>query len=195
MPMGIRMDPFATPRAKMEAETRAIGAQQKLAREQFNWEQRRYWSEREREQQEWGITQGAMDQMVREYNRAYGIAATGEEQRYQQMLGIAEETTGQRAADIRADYTEQQSNAMQRLARLGMANTTVAPTMAMGYQREQQSALNRLADQMQQTKLGIIERRDPRYPKQEMLASMSRQLGYGGTAARAAAPLSGMRMG
>ena len=76
-----------------------------------------------------------------------------------------------------------------------MGGTTVAPTMAMGYQREQQSALNRLADQMQQTKLGIIERRDPRYPEQGMLTSTSQQLGMGGTSARAAAPLSGMRMG
>ena len=141
------------------------------------------------------MSQRAMDEMVKEYNRAYGEAATGEEQRYQQMLGIVDATTGQRAADIRSDYGEQQASSMQRLARLGMANTTVAPTRGMGYQREKQSALNRLADEMQQTKLGIIERRDPRYPEQGMLTSTSQQLGYGGTAARAAAPLSGMRMG
>lgn len=177
------------------AQAKATREQSQMARAQFAFEQHKYQGERAREREEWDISQKAMDEMVREYNRAYGEAATGEESRYQEMRGIAEATTGQRAADIRASYTEQQSAAQQRLTRLGMGGTTIAPTMAMGYQREQESALNRLADQMQQTKLGIIERRDPRYPEQEMLASTAQQIGYGGTATRAAAPLSGMRMG
>lgn len=191
---------YASPEYKLRS--RQIEAQrEKASGEQYQtamqrlWEREQWESERKQEREEWGLSRKAMDEMVREYNRAYGQAATGEESRYQEMRGIAEATTGQRAADIRASYTEQQSNAMQRLARLGMANTTVAPTMAMGYQREQESALNRLADQMQQTKLGIIERRDPRFPEQGMLTSTAQQIGYGGTAARAAAPLSGMRMG
>lgn len=94
-----------------------------------------------------------------EQARLGGERQRGElEQRYGEMLGVAEQTTGQRAADIRTAYGQQQATGMQRLARLGMGGTTIAPTMQMGVQREQQSALNRLADQMQQTKLGLMER-------------------------------------
>ena len=187
-------------RQEVSLRSRQIEAQREAARgeriskaQRLAWEKEQWGKKQEQLRTEWGLSREAMGQMVREYNRAYGEAATGEEKRYQEMRGIAEATTGQRAADIRSDYTEQQSTAMQRLQRLGMANTTVAPTMAMGYQREQQSALNRLSDQMQQTKLGIIERRDPRYPQQGMITSMAQLMGRGGTATRAAAPLAGMR--
>lgn len=120
-----------------------------------------------------------MGSMVSEYNRAYGAARTANEQRYQQMLNIAGQTTGQRAADIRSAYGQRESGIMQQLARTGMANTTVAPTMGLGIERERQSALNRLADQMQQTKLGIIERRKDAYPEMAPVASAIQQVGAG----------------
>ena len=99
---------------------------------------------------------GGLTSMVDEYNKAYSQAKGAYEARYQQMLGIADTTTQQRAADIRSSYGQQSADTMQNLARLGMSNTTVAPTMQTGIQREQQSSLNRLADEMQKTKLGII---------------------------------------
>jgi hypothetical protein len=83
-------------------------------------------------------------------------AEAASDARYQQMLDIADKTTGQRGADIRSDAAGQSAASMQRLARLGMGNTTVAPTMQMGIEREKQGALNRLADTMQGTKLGIL---------------------------------------
>jgi hypothetical protein len=45
-----------------------------------------------------------------------------------------------------------------------MSGTTIAPTMQLGVERERQSALNRTADEMQQTKLGIIGAREDQYP-------------------------------
>ena len=163
-----------------------------------------------------------LENLVGSYNRAYGQAKTANEQRYQQMLGIAGQdyqrtagidqsmlnlagtTTGQREADIRSEYAGQSSNIMQSLARLGMGNTTVAPTMQMGVKREEQSALNRLADEMlgtrlgimgtmagrnRGTELGIMERKTDAYPDQSALMEAFKSLGSGygesGTAAMA----------
>jgi hypothetical protein len=162
----------------------------RMAREQWDWQKRLYG-----EQQAAGrASQGAMSRLVNQYNQAYGQARTANERRYQQLLGIADQTTGQRAADIRSDYASRESDIMQNLARLGMANTTVAPTMALGVEREQQSALNRLADQMQGTKLGIIERRTDRYPDANVLTSLASMMGQGGGGASAANALSRMRL-
>ncbi len=111
-----------------------------------------------------GDVQSGLQSMVGNYNAAYGEAKAANEARYQQMLGIADQTTSQRAADIRSDAGQQSANSMQQLARLGMGNTTVAPTMQMGIEREKQASLNRNADQMQKTKLGIMERREDQYP-------------------------------
>ena len=99
-----------------------------------------------------GVQQG-LQGLVGQYNVAYGQAREANEARYQQLLDISSQTTGQREADIRASYTGQGADIRQQLSRQGMAGTTIAPTMQMGVQREQQSSLNRLADQMQQTKL------------------------------------------
>ena len=94
--------------------------------------------------------------LVNEYNQAFAEAKSSYEQRYQQMLGIADQTTNQRQADIRTQFAQQAASGVSNLQRLGMANTTLAPTLQQGTKREESSALNRLADQMQQTKLGII---------------------------------------
>jgi len=125
---------------------------------------------------------GGLEALVRNYNIAYQQAKAANEARYQQMLGITRQTTGQRAADIRTAYGEQEANIMQQLARQGMAGTTIAPTMQMGVQREQQSALNRLADLMQQTTLGIMERKEDKYPDLSALQSIIAGVGsqYGG---------------
>ncbi|MFA5378869.1 MAG: hypothetical protein WC455_24160 [Dehalococcoidia bacterium] len=119
----------------------------------------------------------AFESMVNNYNTAYNEAKTANEQRYQQMLNLANQTTQQRAADTRSAYGKQRSNALQGLARLGMSNTTVAPTMSMGIEREKQSALNRVADDMQQTKLGIMQSKTDAYPDASSLQSLLTALG------------------
>jgi hypothetical protein len=122
------------------------------------------------------VTSG-LEGLVGSYNQAYGQAQEANEARYQQLLGIADQTTGQRAADIQGAYGQQSSNIMQRLGRLGLANTTIAPTMQMGVEREKQAALDRSADQMQQTKLGIIERRQDEGPSLENMQSIISGIG------------------
>ena len=141
--------------------------------------------------------QGGLAALVQNYNQAYGAAKAANEARYQQLLSIADQTTQQRAADVRSNYGQQSANAMQNLARLGMANTTVAPTLQMGFEREKQSALDRLADQMQQTKLGIIERRTDAYPDasalQSIIAGVGSQYGQGQGLSTMLQALAGMR--
>jgi hypothetical protein len=99
---------------------------------------------------------GGLVNLVNEYNRSYAQARYDYEQRYNQMLGIADSTTSQQQADLRAQYSGQRAAGMQRLQRLGMANTSLTSSMQQGLQRGESDALNRLADTMQQTKLGII---------------------------------------
>jgi len=131
-----------------------------------------------------GQVSSGLGSLVSNYNQAYQGALQANEQRYQQMLGIADQTTGQRAADIRSDYGAQQSNAMQQLGRLGLGNTTIAPTLQTGIQREQQASLDRSADQMQQTRLGIMERRTDEYPSMAPLQALAGSIGsaYGASA-------------
>lgn len=128
-----------------------------------------------------GVTSG-LQSLVGNYNQAYGQAQAANEQRYQQMLGITDQTTGQRAADISGAYGQRGSDIMQRLASLGMANTTIAPTMQLGVDREREAALSRNADQMQQTRLGIMERRQDEGPSLENIQSIIAGIGsqYGG---------------
>lgn len=123
-----------------------------------------------------------VNRLVEEYNRAFGEAKGANEARYQELLGIAGETTGQRAADIRAGGIEERSDLEQGLARTGLANTTVSPTLTAGSRRREEESLNRLADQMQGTKLGIIERREDQYPDASSLQASLSALGsgYGG---------------
>jgi len=129
-----------------------------------------------------GDVVSGMEDLVSSYNEAYEQAKAHNEEMYREMLGISNQyldtvaggrydtsslydealgtisgMTDQRAADIRSDYERQTSSERQRLARLGMGNTTVGSTMAMGYEREKQSALNRLMDEIAGTKAGIYQ--------------------------------------
>ena len=128
-----------------------------------------------------GVT-GGMQSLVEQYNRAYQQALQRSRQHYRQMLGTVEQTTGQRAADIRTAYGQQQSQMMQQLARQGMAGTTIAPTMQMGIARERESSLNRLADLMQQTKLGVMQQKQIQYPApiESIIAGVGQYYGGGG---------------
>jgi hypothetical protein len=101
--------------------------------------------------------QGGMNSLLDQYNNAYNAAKAANEQKYQQQLGLVNQVSGQQKADTIAGFNKQRADSMQQLARLGMANTTIAPTVQAGIQREQSGALNRLADQMLGTKLGVMQ--------------------------------------
>lgn len=117
---------------------------------------------------------------VNQYQDKYNEARTANEQRYQKMLGIADQTTDQRATDIRNAYTAEGAAGQQKLASLGLGNTTISPTLKNGYLREMNSALDRNADQQQQTRLGIMERRTDAYPQKELLLGLLESYGLSG---------------
>ena len=154
--------------------------QQKMAEQQWGWQRGMYEQAFKAAQEASKAGATGLSGLIGQYNKAYGEARTANEQRYQQMLNIANQTTQQRATDIRSTYGQQGADIMQQLARQGMAGTTIAPTMQMGVGREREAALNRLADEMQQTKLGIMERRTDEYPKSDVLIALTQALGQGG---------------
>ena len=78
---------------------------------------------------------------------------------YQQALDEWKKDSGQVMADIRSDYASQSAAAMQRLARLGMGNTTIAPTLKLGYDREKIASLNRWNDMRSKDKSKILQNR------------------------------------
>jgi len=145
-----------------------------------------------------GVRSG-WDALVENYNKAYGEARAANESRYQQMLGIADQTTQQRATDVRSSFSDARAASSQKLGRLGMSGTTVGSTLDRGSMREEESSLNRLADQMQQTKLGIIERREDKYPDQgslvNLLSGAASQYGQGQGLPALFKALSGLQQG
>ncbi len=193
-----REDPFAFAKS-MQAGAQAIQrqsaqAQQDLAADQWKFQKYAYSQQTEAAR---GAASG-LSSMIGQYNQAYGEAKTANEQRYQRMLGITDQTSGQRASDIRRDFSGQQSDMMQRLASLGMSNTTIAPTLGQGIERNKQAALDRSADSLQGTKLGIMERRTDKYPQSNVIMALVQALGsagVGGAGGDIMKALSGMRTG
>lgn len=109
--------------------------------------------QQKKEMQQAQKRQSAMFGQMQEQSRT---AEAASQAKYQEMLGVAGETTGQRAADIGEAARGRAADITQQQARLGMSGTTVGTSLRGGVEREKQSALNRLADTMQQTKLGIM---------------------------------------
>ena len=163
-----------------------------------------------------GEAVSGMQRLAESYNVAYGQARQANEARYQQMLGIADaetrrrmglqerqlgvldRTTGQRAADIRAEGISREADVMQRLGRTGLAGTSGATTERAGVRRGTQESLSRLADlmgerrigvlgqmaqPMQGAKLGIMERRADPYPDPTAMTGAFGAVGegYGGS--------------
>ena len=130
------------------------------------------WKRQARQRQAAGAGGAALQGAVGQYNRAFGQARTANEQRYQQMLQIADQDyaqqgrgyqqmmstigqeTGQRAADIRSETEGLVSQEQQRMSRLGLSNVS-QPSVYAGIRREGQSNLNRLTDQLLGRKLGV----------------------------------------
>ena len=134
------LSPVGYVSADLAEKAREFDAQMQLYRDMFAGYQ----------QQGQGTTS-----LINTYNQAFNAAKVEQQGRYQSTLGALGSMTGQRESDIRSDYAKQQANALQNLNRLGMGNTTIGSTLSQGSQREQQSSLNRLTDQMVQERLGV----------------------------------------
>lgn len=74
---------------------------------------------------------------------------------FDRLLSAGNLNLSQRKADVRADAAKQKASIGSQLSRLGMANTTVAPTMGQGVNREMNAELNRVAEAEQQRRLEL----------------------------------------
>ena len=139
----------------------SAAAQRAMEKAQFDWKLDA-WNRMflQQKQQVGGLT-GMIDQ----YNQAFQQAKTANEQKYQEALGVVGTNTGQQRSDVMRQYQGQRASAMQQLARVGMANTTIAPTLQAGIQREQQGALNRVSDQAMQARLGVMQGFEYKFPE------------------------------
>jgi len=133
------------------------------------------------------------DATTNEFQKYYNEAKQANEKRYNQAValfqdpldpskGLIPETnaalTGygtQQAADINQLWANTQSQGMQDLTSKGLMNSSVAPTMKMGYARQKSADLSRLQESIQQQKAaynidltkslaGIIGSRTDTYP-------------------------------
>lgn len=147
----------------------------RLAQEQWDWQKSRYADQQE------GMAGAAsgLGRLVGSFNRATGKANRANRGRFRRMLDITGRTTDQRARDIRQGGRESLATQKQQLARQGMGGTTVSQTLGEGVRRGTESNLNRLADQMQQTRLGILERRTDEAPDPNIITSLMTMLGQG----------------
>jgi hypothetical protein len=104
-----------------------------------------------------GVTSG-LQSLVENYNRSFTEAKSKNEALYKEMLGLVDTSTGQQEADVRSSYALQRSSALSGLARSGLGGSFsgVTGTLNAGLQREQQGALNRIADQRTQSRLGVM---------------------------------------
>lgn len=163
----------------------------------------------ERQETKQAVSEGVSG-LVSSYNQAYGQARQANEQRYQQLLQIADQdyqrsagirdqmlketgdVGGQRAADIRSEGEQEQTNVMQRLRSLGMSSTL--PTWQAGIKKRTDESLNRLAFSLQgerrdvmreqagatrSARLGIMERREDTYPDRSELTGLISSIGTG----------------
>ena len=159
-----------------------------LQREQWEWQKKQH---EEAQAGMAGASQG-LGRLVGSFNRATGRARQANTGRYRRMLNIAGRTTDQRARDIRQGGRESLATQKQQLARQGMGGTTVGQTLGEGVRRGTESNLNGLADQMQGTRLGIMERRTDEYPDSGMITTLAQMLGRaGGPSAVPGAPGAG----
>lgn len=124
-------------------------------------------------------TEAAAQDAMEQFQTAYQEARQANEERYQKLLGMSDELTNQRASDIRTKYQQEIAQTQQKLGNLGMRNTTIAPTLRTGYQREQQSALNEATNIGKRRKMDIIRSRQDTYPARGRFLQTLRRYGEG----------------
>ncbi len=137
-----------------------------------------------------------MPRLIESYNKAYGEAREANESRYQQMLKLSRLSQLGEDARIKQAFKGREASMMQGLRRKGMAGTTVAPAMKTGITRERTATLSGMRAAGVNQRLGIMERKEDRYPESGLIASLASAImgsSSGGLAGTSKA-LSGLRL-
>ena len=150
-----------------------------------------------------GAAQGFNPQfMFQDFQKKYDTARGANEQRYADVLGgyrdrydtgmkTLENMGQQELSDVRDSWRDRGAQAQSQLAGLGMAGTTIAPTMAAGNQRDANADAGRVNERLRRERLGyggqfskdtldFMERRTDEYPDIGMYANLAMQMGQGG---------------
>lgn len=125
-----------------------------------------------------GASEG-LNNLVSSFNEAFTSAQAANEDRFSQLLGLADQGNQQRGTDIRASSQQNLANQQAQLSRSGLGGTTIGSTLAQGAEREKQAELRRSGDVGRREKMGIIERRTDTGPDPSMLASAFQSVGTG----------------
>lgn len=127
-----------------------------------------------------------LEKLLREFQKSYDLAKESNLERYDEIIKGYDQTAqnvrdfysgygNQRRQDIRTGYNSLKSAGYQDLISRGLRGSTIAPTMAAGYHRQQVADVNRLNDQVNRArtqaltnldtqKYGFMERRSDLYP-------------------------------
>lgn len=108
----------------------------------------------------------ALDQLMKGMNEATGAQRKANQERFDRAHGILKDSLvsgeklladsgAQASRDINQAYREQNSAAQSRLINMGLGNTGVGNSVALGSQREAQAAQNRLNESVNQQRLGL----------------------------------------
>lgn len=164
----------------MRASTFGQGLQQQefdLQTQQWNWQVEQYKQQQALQQQAADKSMAGLNQLINSYNTSFNAAQALNESQYQAEMAAAGTETGQKRADVISAFQAQGAQQNQQLAKLGMGNTTVGQSLGQGNLRQQQAALNTVADTSLQTKLGIMENRNIMYPTTDIISSLAGLIG------------------
>jgi len=120
-----------------------------------------------------------MDELIASYKQAYEQARQANEQRYGEILSGLETMGTQAAADIRDAYSNLQALNQQRMVDVGLANSTILPTLQTGATTAMNADMARLQEQLRAEKLGFMERRSDTYPDAQFYANLLQLYGQG----------------
>jgi len=109
----------------------------------------------------WKMLQGMFQQYGTAFNVGqkaklanYQRVLTAAQGRYDTGMGMLEGAGKQEEADIKSRWGSEANRGMQDLITRGLTGTTIAPTMRMGYQRQQEAELGRLQQSLLEQRLG-----------------------------------------
>ncbi len=140
---------------------------------EFNIRMKFYQQQLDLQKQAFTTGGGALTSMLNEYNTAFAQAKADSENRYNQQLGVANTLGGQRQADIISTYQQNEANVNQQLKRTGLYNPLSASANAAVTKREQNAELNRLAEQIGQQKIGIMQNKKDYIPSENNIKTMA----------------------
>jgi hypothetical protein len=114
-----------------------------------------YQAQNDQAKQAYGDMQKLYNQQYADSQAGYADILKGYNERYSTAMGNLNNAGVQEAADINEASMKQGSGIQQNLVASGLAGTTIAPTMAMGVERERVNEQGRLNERIRKERLAV----------------------------------------